>query len=142
MSKTVKIVIGLLFIVVVLVILFLVFQSNSQKYQIHILDFNRITSVSVDALTQKDNIEEFNDKETIEKIYRIFSNKTTNKESIYDNPTNPDELYFVTFKDNEDHYSSAYIYKRSNNYYIEQPYNGIYSSSSTDFKFVQSLMKQ
>lgn len=113
--------------------------SNSKTYTIDIFKLDEVSSITIDTLSQYDNIIEVNDKETIKKIYNIFNNKETNIESINDNPTNPEILFIVTFYNNEGEHKSSYIYKKNNKYYLEQPYNGIYESTFDDFKIIQDL---
>ena len=48
----------------------------------------------------------------INEIYNIFSEKTTNVESVNDNPSNPDILYLITFNNSKDESKSAYVYKK------------------------------
>ena len=60
---------------------------------------------------------EFSDKNSINEIYNIFSEKTTNVESVNDNPSNPDILYLITFNNSKDESKSAYVYKKGNKYY-------------------------
>ena len=80
-------------------------------------------------------------KEEIAKIYHIFRNQITTQESINDNPVNPDILFLVTFKKN-DETTKVYIYKKNNQYYIEQPYNGIYTIAKRDFETIQNLVTE
>ena len=123
--------------------LFLLTGCNEKtRYTIDNFKLNEIASVTIDTLEQFDNLNEFYDEESIQAIYRVFQNKERHQESIYDNPTDPDLLFLVTFKDKEGNSKSMYIYERDNQYYIEQPYNGIYESSANDFNVIQDFVKQ
>lgn len=139
MKKKLKFFIGIAIIMVVVLAIFIVVQINQETYEITIPSLDEVTLVSIDSLSQYDNVTEFDDKEEIAKIYHIFRNQTTTQESINDNPVNPDILFLVTFKKN-DETTKVYIYKKNNQYYIEQPYNGIYTIAKRDFETIQNLV--
>lgn len=139
MKKKLKFFIGIAIIMVVVLAIFIVVQINQETYEITIPSLDEVTLVSIDSLSQYDNVTEFDDKEEIAKIYHIFRNQTTTQESINDNPVNPDILFLVTFKKN-DETTKVYIYKKNNQYYIEQPYNGIYTIAKKDFETIQNLV--
>lgn len=141
MKKKLKIFIGIAIIMVVVLAIFIAVQINQETYKITIPSLDEITLVSIDSLSQYDNVTEFDDKEEIAKIYHIFRNQTTTQESINDNPVNPDILFLVTFKKN-DETTKVYIYKKNNQYYIEQPYNGIYTIAKRDFETIQNLVTE
>lgn len=141
MKKKLKIFIGIAIIMVVVLAIFIAVQINQETYEITIPSLDEVTLVSIDSLSQYDNVTEFDDKEEIAKIYHIFRNQTTTQESINDNPVNPDILFLVTFKKN-DETTKVYIYKKNNQYYIEQPYNGIYTIAKRDFETIQNLVTE
>lgn len=141
MKKKLKFFIGIAIIMVVVLAIFIVVQINQETYEITIPSLDEITLVSIDSLSQYDNVTEFDDKEEIAKIYHIFRNQITTQESINDNPVNPDILFLVTFKKN-DETTKVYIYKKNNQYYIEQPYNGIYTIAKRDFETIQNLVTE
>lgn len=141
MKKKLKFFIGIAIIMVVVLAIFIAVQINQETYEITIPSLDEVTLVSIDSLSQYDNVTEFDDKEEIAKIYHIFRNQTTTQESINDNPVNPDILFLVTFKKN-DETTKVYIYKKNNQYYIEQPYNGIYTIAKRDFETIQNLVTE
>lgn len=141
MKKKLKFFIGIAIIMVVVLAIFIVVQINQETYEITIPSLDEVTLVSIDSLSQYDNVTEFDGKEEIAKIYHIFRNQTTTQESINDNPVNPDILFLVTFKKN-DETTKVYIYKKNNQYYIEQPYNGIYTIAKRDFEIIQNLVTE
>lgn len=141
MKKKLKFFIGIAIIMVVVLAIFIAVQIHQETYEITIPSLEKITLVSIDSLSQYDNVTEFKDKEAITKIYHIFRNQTTTQESINDNPVNPDILFLVTFKKN-DETTKVYIYKKNNQYYIEQPYNGIYTIAKKDFETIQNLVTE
>ena len=115
--------------------------SKDKEYTLNIGKLDEISSITIDTLAQEDNIKEFSDKNSINEIYNIFSEKTTNVESVNDNPSNPDILYLIKFNHSKDESKSAYVYKKENKYYIEQPYNGIYKITEEEYKTIEKFVK-
>lgn len=148
-KQRIFIVIGLIVIIIVSFISgLLIGQKNLPKNNLavnelylDILNLDEISSVTIDTLSEFGNVKEITDKETIETVYNVFNNRTTQIESVNDNPINPDILFSVTFKNDNGNYKFAYIYKKDNKYYIEQPYNGIYETSLDDFKTIEEISK-
>ena len=97
-----------------------------KEYTINIPNLDDITKVVIDTMSQYDNKKEITDKKAIEKIYNVFYNRTTTKESISKNPENADELFNIIFTDNENNDISIYIYTKDDKCYLEQTNNGIY----------------
>ena len=115
--------------------------NKNKEYAINLFELEEISSITIDTLAQYDNEKEFKDEETIEEIYEVFANKKTSIESVNDIPVNPDILYFVKLKNNSGNYKSAYIYKKDNQYYIEQPYNGIYQLTEDEYTRIEKVVK-
>ena len=115
--------------------------NKNKEYVINLFELKEISSITIDTLAQYDNKKEFKDKESIEEIYEVFADKKTNVESVNDIPVNPDILYFVKFKNDSGNYKSAYIYKKDNQYYIEQPYNGIYQVTEDEYTKIEEAVK-
>ena len=133
------------FILYVLICTFIVIGttacSKDKEYTLNIGKLDEISSITIDTLAQEENIKEFSDKNSINEIYNIFSEKATNVESVNDNPSNPDILYLIKFNNSNDESKSAYIYKKGNKYYIEQPYNGIYKITEEEYKTIEKFVK-
>ena len=133
------------FILYVLICTFIVIGttacSKDKEYTLNIGKLDEISSITIDTLAQEDNIKEFSDKNSINEIYNIFSEKTTNVESVNDNPSNPDILYLIKFNNSNGESKSAYVYKKGNKYYIEQPYNGIYKITEEEYKTIEKIVK-
>ena len=115
--------------------------NKNKEYVINLFELKEISSITIDTLAQYDNEKEFNDEESIEEIYEVFADKKTHIESVNDIPVNPDILYFVKFKNDSGNYKSAYIYKKDNQYYIEQPYNGIYQVTEDEYTRIEKVVK-
>ena len=112
-----------------------------KEYTINIPKLNDITKITINTMSQYDNIIEITDKEDIENIYNIFYNRTTTKESVSKNPENPDEIFDIFFIDNVNNDIGIYIYKKDDKYYLEQTNNGIYETSLNDFNTIKEYIK-
>jgi len=112
-----------------------------KEHTINLFKLEEISSITIDTLSQYNNKKEFKDEESIKEIYDIFIDKKTHIENINDVPVNPDILYFVKFKNVSGKSKSAYIYKKDNKYYIEQPYNGIYLITEAEYTMVEKYIK-
>ena len=115
--------------------------NKNKEYAINLFELEEISSITIDTLAQYDNEKEFKDEETIVEIYEVLADKKTSIESVNDIPVNPDILYFVKLKNNSGNYKSAYIYKKDNQYYIEQPYNGIYQVTEDEYTKIEKIIK-
>ena len=111
-----------------------------KEYTINISNLNDIAKVVINTMSQYDSTIEITDKKDIEKIYNIFYNRTTNKESVSKNPENDDEVYHIIFYDKES-YTDMYIYADDDKYYLEQTDNGIYETSLNDFNTIKEYIK-
>ena len=96
--------------------------NKNKEYVINLFELKEISSITIDTLAQYDN-------------------EKTHIESVNDIPVNPDILYFVKFKNDSGNYKSAYIYKKDNQYYIEQPYNGIYQITEDEYTRIEKVVK-
>ncbi len=115
--------------------------NKNKAYTINLFKLEEISSITIDTLAQYDNEKEFKDEETIKEIYEIFANKKTHIESVNDVPVNPDILYFVKFKNDSEDSKLSYIYKKDNQYYIEQPYNGVYQVTEDEYTKIEKFIK-
>ncbi len=64
--------------------------------------------------------------------------RTTKKASIQDSPVKEREGLKIDFHFIESGTSTIFVYKRNNRYYIEQPYNGIYKITESEYEMIKS----
>ena len=112
-----------------------------KEYTINIPNVDDITKITINTMSQYDNVIEITDKEDIKNIYNVFYNRTTTKESVSKNPDNPDELFDIIFIDNENNNIGIYIYTKDDKCYLEQTNNGIYETSLNDFNTIKGYIK-
>ena len=143
MKKVAKILGISLGIIIILGLIFFIVNYNIKKgsWFINLFKLEEISSITIDTLSQYKNKKEFKDEETIKEIHDVFTDKKTHIESVNDVPVNPDILYFVKFRNDAGNSKLAYIYKKDNKYYIEQPYNGIYQITEEEYSRIEKFIK-
>lgn len=117
--------------------------ADTGNIKIELLDKKDIRNVSINTGKQDNNYFEYNDKDTIEKIYNIFVGLETTIPSTTFNPEITEEMYAISFDTNE--YKdkvewSVDVYQRDGKYYVEQRYNGIYEITEDDFNVIKSYV--
>lgn len=118
-------------------------QGNScedKEYTMNIPNLDDVIKITINTMSQYDSIMENSNKNDIEKIYNVFYNRTTTKESVSKNPETADEVYHIIFYDKEDN-TDMYIYANNDKYYLEQTNNGIYETSLNDFNTIKDYIK-
>ena len=115
--------------------------KKSDEFTLNIYKLNEVSSITIDTMSQYDNTKEFTDENSINEIYNVFINKKTNIESVNDTPVNPDTMYVINFKTKNDDSKLIYIYKKGNNYFIEQPYNGVYQLTKEEYNLIETFIK-
>ena len=126
--------------------------QNSKKESIkpNLFDRSEIIKVVIDDYSQYNNNFEYSDKKTIDKIYSLFKNLETSIESKSSEPDNPEELYKVTFfndenmlieSDNDIFKAIVYVYRKNDKYYAEENKNGIYEITEETFNTIKNYTK-
>lgn len=67
--------------------------------------------------------------------------RTTKGESIQDSPVNAENIFQIDFHFIGQGASTLFVYERKGKFYIEQPYNGIYTISAGEFDSIGEYMK-
>lgn len=123
---------------------------DNDVLKLKLFDKEDIIKVGINTGAQDNNYFEYDDRETIEKIYKIFDNLETKIVSKTFNPEDLEEMYTVIFLNDENmllHSDNdvlkAYIevYRKNEKYYAEQRYNGIYEITEQDFNLIKSYVK-
>lgn len=133
-------------IVTVLVCSFIVLglsgcNNKRDEFKLNIYKLNEVSSITIDTMSQYDNIKEITAENSISEIYNVFMDKKTNVESINDTPTNPDTMYVINIKTKDDDSKLIYIYKKGKDYFAEQPYNGIYQLTKDEYELIETFIK-
>ena len=115
-----------------------------------LFDRDEIIKVSINNYSQYQNIFEYTDKDIIDKIYNLFKDLKTNVKSKSNESEKPDELYTVTFfndenmliqSDNDIFKAIVHVYRKGNKYYAEEQKNGIYEITEDAFNVIKNLFK-
>lgn len=101
--------------------------ANDKK--ISLPEANNVKEIEI-VESNSQNTKKISDIEKISKIIESLNanSKSTNKESVNDQPTNVDDYTIIKFyhKISEDNPSVVYLYTKKGKSYLEQPYSGIW----------------
>ena len=116
--------------------------ADEGKIQIILPKKEDIIKIGINTGSQNNNYFEYDDKDSIEKLYSIFDGLETTTSSMTYNPDVRGETYaifvYTSVNDKPFYYS---IYNNNEKYFVEQSYNGIYEVSEEDFNIVKSYIK-
>lgn len=94
------------------------------------------TSITLEKNNEEITIEtNDNVKSIINKLNNL--EKVTTPKSIQDIPVNMEDEIKITFNDEKN--TTIYTYMKNNNYYIEQPYNGIYEITKEEYRDINDF---
>lgn len=139
--KVKNIVILIVFILVILIFTLWFAIINKPKYNLKLPEINDVSSIS---LTLNDNEVKLDKEEDITSIITtLMSNgRTTKIESIQDFPVNVSNVITIKIYHKSSGSSTLFVYERKGNYYLEQPYNGIYEISSDEYNSILNFTKE
>lgn len=136
-----NIVILIVFILVILIFTLCFAIINKPKYNLKLPEISDVSSISV---TLNDNEIKLEKEEDITGIITtLMSNgRTTKIESIQDFPVNVSNVITIKIYHKSSGSSTLFVYERKGNYYLEQPYNGIYEISSDEYNSILNFTKE
>lgn len=136
-----NIVILIAFILVILIFTLCFAIINKPKYNLKLPEINDVSSIFV---TLNDNEVKLDKEEEITSIITtLMSNgRTTKIESIQDFPVNVSNVITIKIYHKSSGSSTLFVYERKGNYYLEQPYNGIYEISSDEYNSILNFTKE
>lgn len=141
MKKRDIIVILLIVIVLIGIIVGLLYHFRDRKtYTLTLPQLENLKSIS---LKQSVNEKVISNHEEMKDVLEVINGtkRITQKESIQDEPVNVENEIKVDFNFVEEGTSTIFIYKKNNNYYIEQPYNGVYRISADEYNSVEKYVR-
>ena len=109
--------------------------TNSRIYTLELPKAEKIRSITISSGTVKDEV---TDPDDIDDILFILgqNERKTRSESVNDSPVNIENPSELTFNFRQGGGSILYLYERENQYYLEQPYNGIYQISGDEYNSI------
>lgn len=136
-----NIVILIAFILVILIFTLCFAIINKLKYNLKLPEISDVSSIFV---TLNDNEVKLDKEEEITSIITtLMSNgRTTKIESIQDFPVNVSNVITIKIYHKSSGNSTLFVYERKGNYYLEQPYNGIYEISSDEYNSILNFTKE
>lgn len=136
-----NIVILIAFILVILIFTLCFAIINKPKYNLKLPEINDVSSIFV---TLNDNEVKLDKEEDITSIITtLMSNgRTTKIESIQEFPVNVSNVITIKIYHKSSGSSTLFVYERKGNYYLEQPYNGIYEISSDEYNSILNFTKE
>lgn len=136
-----NIVILIVFILVILIFTLCFAIINKPKYNLKLPEISDVSSIFV---TLNDNEVKLDKEEDITSIITtLMSNgRTTKIESIQDFPVNVSNVITIKIYHKSSGSSTLFVYERKGNYYLEQPYNGIYEISSDEYNSILNFTKE
>ena len=136
-----NIVILIAFILVILIFTLCFAIINKPKYNLKLPEINDVSSISI---TLNDNEVKLDKEENITSIITtLMSNgRTTKIESIQEFPVNVSNVITIKIYHKSSGSSTLFVYERKGNYYLEQPYNGIYEISSDEYNSILNFTKE
>ncbi len=141
MKKETKITI-IIFLILLFFITFISIVSNKKNYELNLPEQGKLKSINIETQT---NQKEIADDKEIQDIIYILTNsgkgRNTKQESINDFPVNTENIITIKFNFEEMGTSIIFVYIRNNNYYIEQPYNGIYKISGDEYNSIEKYIR-
>lgn len=136
-----NIVILIAFILVILIFTLCFAIINKPKYNLKLPEISDVSSIFV---TLNDNEVKLDKEEEITSIITtLMSNgRTTKIESIQDFPVNVSNVITIKIYHKSSGSSTLFVYERKGNYYLKQPYNGIYEISSDEYNSILNFTKE
>ena len=143
MKKEVKIALVMLGIILLLGIIGgIFFYLNQKNYELNLPQQEELSSIIIKSNTNSTEVidsEEIND--IIYALSESGNGRTTKEESIQDYPVNSDNIVQVNFVFNESGESTLFVYMKNGNYYLEQPYNGIYRINGDAYNSIEKFIR-
>lgn len=136
-----NIVILIAFILVILIFTLCFAIINKPKYNLKLPEISDVSSIFV--ILNDNEVKLDKEEEITSIITTLMSNgRTTKIESIQDFPVNVSNVITIKIYHKSSGSSTLFVYERKGNYYLEQPYNGIYEISSDEYNSILNFTKE
>lgn len=120
-----------------------IYCYNKLNRNTYCLNLPIVDDISNITLEQNENNIVISDFEEIKDIIDVLNGvkRVTKQESIQDAPVNADNEIKIDFEFKEGGTSTIFVYEKSNKYYIEQAYNGIYRISADEYNSIEKYVR-
>ena len=143
MERKNKIVSIFLVLLVFLVIGFIILYKLSAR-QVYILDIPNSYNLSSISYELPDGLVTISDEVAMDKVLDGLYDLelSTQSVSVQEVPTDVLELVAIRLYYREDDVvGNFYIYRKNNNHFLEEPYNGIYKITEEEYNYIINLIK-
>ena len=129
----------------IIIILFVIVIIGSISYiisnykEINLPNLSKIEQI---ILEEDNKVIQINDYEDIKKIYKILVDKKSNEKSVNETPNNIDKFIKISFIVNLEEKCKMYIYTKNDMYYIEEPYNKIFSLTKKEYETITTYLSE
>ena len=142
MEKKARIGMIILFILLIAVACMVVVKRMNNIY--YILNLPQQESLKSISVKGQNKQKEVIDSKEIQDIIYVLNDgdkgRTTRKNSISDYPVNASNIIEITCNFIESGTSKTFIYKKNNNCYLEQPFNGVYRISADEYNSIEKYI--
>lgn len=132
--------------IIVLIVLFTISTASfflftkKETYTLNVPECGRVTSIVINSGTIKREV--MNTGEVNDIIYVLKGNERSSKtESVNDYPSNIEKSIKLEFYFDKTEIATMFVYTRNNQYYIEEPYNGIYQMSGDEYNSIEKFVR-
>lgn len=141
MKKNLKPVMLIVVLLAVGIAAMIVTGMHKGSYELKLPEQENLAGITIEKEGKQ---EEITDGEEIKNIIYILygsdKGRNTKEESISDAPVNVNDSIKVDFNFAEKGTSTLFVYKKGGQYYIEQPYNGIYRISGDEYDSIEKYI--
>ena len=141
MVKNKKVIILIVIFVCTGVVLGILYYNDTKKcsYTLNLPLDDSVYSINME---QEDKVVMIDEQEKIKDIMFVISNVkgTTTSKSVQDSPVNAENVIKINIEYSESNILTLFIYKKKNKYFIEQPYNGIYTISFDEYYSIEKYI--
>lgn len=122
-------------LIFIMVVSLYYFVKNKKIYELKLPDVEILSSITI----EEDNKITLDEKTKMNEILSILNgvNRISRVESVQDVPVNATSVITINFNFKEAGSSIVFVYKKKKKFYIEQPYNGIYEISESEYNSIK-----
>lgn len=121
------------------VIIFMIYKSNVNVRDMHVLVF--VKDVDKMEISEGNIVKEITSKDDIELVFDILTNLGEGTESINDFPVNSTGIVKINLRYSNSNVA-VFAYIRDNRYYFEMPYRGIFLTTEENYNKINDIFNR
>lgn len=132
-------IISIIVVLLICIIVYIFFMNRN----IHTLNIPKVDDLSSISFERGSVMKKITDEKVMEDIVLQLngSGRMTKKESVNDAPVEIEQPIKVELHLKKEGSSIVYLYEKSDKYYLEQAYNGIYEISGDEYKSLEKYLQ-